>query len=190
MVGQRADGVTYSETADYWEAPIDARTSLVFTPWIESANDIDRGQRGEAVVGIKRLIFRDGGTALAMQAGAFWKSEPGEGCSEGGVELRFLGGTSSASGDRFINVELAGQALEGGCGGEKLDVTFGYHPTPHWMGLAQIFADSPQDGDESVKTQLTLVHFGDKPGHGVQIGVRARLDGGDAEPAVVMAFWG
>lgn len=190
VLGQRGeDEVVYSEIADYWELPVDNRSSVVFAPWVEAARDIDRGQRGEAVVAYKRLIFSNGGTAMAMQAGAFWQSEPGEGCSEGGVELRWLGGTSFDEGAGFVNMEVAERALEGGCSHAKLDVTVGYHASPHWMGMGQVFTEQSWLGDESVKAQLTVVHFGRNPRAGTQVGLRVRLDGGEPEPALVLAFW-
>jgi hypothetical protein len=85
-------------------------------------------------------------------------------------------------------VEAAGRALEGGCEGERLDITAGYHAGRNWLALGQIFFDAPQDGEESIKAELTFVRF-TRRGRGFQIGVRARLDGEDAEPALVLGLW-
>ncbi len=84
---------------------------------------------------------------------------------------------------------MATRALEGGCGGERLDLTAGYRPNERWLAMGQVFMDAPRDGDESVKAQLTLVRFLDS-GRGIQIGVRARIDDGAHEPAIVLALWG
>jgi hypothetical protein len=81
-------------------------------------------------------------------------SHPNEGCSEGGAELRWLGGRSFGQ-TSFVNVEAATRALEGGCEGQRLDLTAGYRPGENWLAMGQIFLDAPQDGEETVKAQLT-----------------------------------
>ena len=43
--------------------------------------------------------------------------------------------------------------------------------------------------EENVKVQVSLVRLGEA-GAGLQLGVRARLDGEDAEPALIVGFWG
>ncbi len=88
-----------------------------------------------------------------------------------------------------MNFELATRALDGGCEGERLDLTAGYRPNDDWLVMGQLFLDAPRDGDESVKAQFTLVRFGDD-GRGIQIGVRARIDDGAQEPAIVIGLWG
>jgi hypothetical protein len=185
--GER-DGLTYFETSAYWEIPLAPDVSVVATPWVEQAYDLPDGWRGEATVGVKRAIFSDDATVMALQAGAFWRSDPPEGCSEGGVELRWLGGRSL--GQRgFLNLEAAGRALVGGCGGERLELTMGYRPSEDWLLMGQVFADFPHEGDQSVKFQVSIVRFTDA-GRGIQLGLRARLDGGGAEPALVLGLWG
>jgi hypothetical protein len=52
-----------------------------------------------------------------------------------------------------------------------------------------VFYDAALRGDETVKAQISLVRFGHE-GRGVQIGLRARIDEGLTEPALVVAFWG
>lgn len=164
------------------------RWSVVVSPWVEQNYDTAEGWRGEAVAGVKRAWTNEHGGALALQAGAFWDSHPAEGCSEGGGELRVLVGRNL--GDHvFVNAEAAERRLRGGCAGERLDLTIGYHVNDHWLGMAQVFVDAPSRGDDSVKAQLSLVRFGERQ-RGLQLGVRARLDGDDAEPALVLAFWG
>jgi hypothetical protein len=126
---------------------------------------------------------------VALQAGGLWISHPeGAGCEEGGGELRLLGGTSFGQGG-FVNVEAATRALGGGCTGERLDLTVGYRPADDWMAMGQVFLDAPHRGEESVKAQLTLVRFGGDGG-GLQVGVRARIDGGPQEAALVIGLWG
>jgi hypothetical protein len=88
----------------------------------------------------------------------------------------------------FVNVEVAARALEGGCESQRLELTAGYHAGRNWLALGQIFFDAPQDGQESIKAELTLVHLG-RRGRGRQIEIRARLDGEDAEPALVIGLW-
>jgi hypothetical protein len=155
---------------------------------VEQNYDTVDGWRGEAVVGVKRGWTNEHGGALALQAGAFWDSHPADGCSEGGAEARVLVGRRL--GDHgFVNAEAAERRLRGGCSGERLDLTLGYHAGERWLGLAQLFVDAPSRGDDSVKAQLTLVRFGDS-GRAIQFGVRARLDGDDAEPALVLGLWG
>jgi hypothetical protein len=140
------------------------------------------------VVGVKRAIFRDESTVMALQAGAFWMSHPSEGCGEGGAEFRWLGGRSVGE-TGFINLEAATRLLEGGCEGERVDLTLGYRPARNWLGMAQLFFEAPREGEESLKAQITLVRFGES-GRGIQLGVRTRLDGGAQEPALVLGLWG
>ncbi len=91
----------------------------------------------------------------------------------------------------FVNLEAAGSVLEGGCGGERLELTFGRRWGEHWLGLAQVFGDwrAGEGYEDNVKAQISLVRLGDG-GAGLQLGVRARLDGDDSEPALMVGFWG
>jgi hypothetical protein len=184
--GQR-DELTYFETSAYIEAPIADRWSVVAAPWVEQNYDTPDGWRGEGIVGLKRAWTFEHGGALALQAGAFWSSHPGEGCGEGGGEARLLAGRALGA-HGFVNVEAAGRLLSGGCAGERVDVTLGYR-NGRWLGMAQLFVDAPDHGEESLKIQFAVARFGEK-GRGIQLGVRARLDGEDAEPALVLALWG
>lgn len=187
-VGER-DELTFYESSAYWEIPFAGDTALVAAPWVEQNYDTLDGWRGEAVLGVKRAVFRRGDTVMAVQAGALWISHPPLGCSEGGAELRWLGGRAFADGAGFMNLEAAGRALEGGCEGARLDLTLGYRSGERWMGMAQVFLDAPGYGEDTLKAQLTLVRFGDE-GRGVQLGLRGRIDGGGGEPALVLGFWG
>jgi hypothetical protein len=101
--------------------------------------------------------------------------------------VRALAGASLPH-NTFVNVELAERVLSGGCTDQRVELTAGAHAGPHWMGLAQVFVDGPDYGDETVKAELSLVHFDDH-GRGVQVGVRDRIDGGEHEFALVLAFW-
>lgn len=89
----------------------------------------------------------------------------------------------------FVNIEVAARALEGGCEGERLDLTAGFRPSENWLAMGQLFFDAPREGDETVKAQLTLVSF-TQSGRGIQVGLRARIDDGIEEPALVVALWG
>jgi len=100
-----------------------------------------------------------------------------------------LAGGRSFDNGAFLNVEAAARILDGGCGGERVDITGGARFSQNWLALGQIFIDAPQGGEEAVKAQLSLVRFGEN-GRGIQLGLRARIDGGAEEPALVLAFWG
>lgn len=184
--GQR-EGYTLLESSAYWEAPVAPSTSVVIAPWSESSADLESGWRGEAVVGVKRAIFRDDETVMALQGGAFWRSDPPGDCGEGGVEARWLGGRSFGE-TGFANMEVAGRVLDEGCPAGRVSLSLGYRPAENWLAMGEIFYDAPREGDESLKLQVSLVRFGDD-GRGIQVGLRTRLDG-SAETALVLGVWG
>ncbi len=184
--GQREDETPYYEGATY--SPVATDTSVVFAPWFESNHLVSDGWRGEAVFGFKHAFYRTGESVMALQAGALWVSNPDEGCSEGGAELRFLAGRSFAGGRAFANVETGVRALSGGCEGGRVEVSAGYRPRENWLAAGQVFMDAPVEGDDSLKVQVSEVRFG-RSGMGIQLGVRARTDGGEPEPAVVLGLW-
>lgn len=181
------DGATVSEQSVYWEVPEAEDTSVVIAPWFEQAQDLSDGWRGEAVIGVKRALFRDETDILAIQGGAFWRSDPPRSCGEGGAELRALGGRSLGDG-AFINLEVAGRLLEGGCHGAKVELSAGFRPYGDWLAMGQLFFDAPDDGEQNLKVQVSLVRF-DNAGAGLQLGVRLRLDDDNTEPALVLGFW-
>jgi len=187
VAGQR-DGVSFFESSGYWEVPLAEQTSVVATPWIEQNYDTIEGWRGEATLGLKQALLRSDATVLAVQAGAFWRSDPASDCAEGGGEVRLLGGASFGR-SGFANVEAAARTLSGGCTGQRLDLTVGYRPDEGWLAMGQIFVDAPHDREETVKAQLTVVRLGAEGG-GVQVGVRTRIDGGAEEAAFVIGWWG
>jgi hypothetical protein len=88
----------------------------------------------------------------------------------------------------FVSAEVAERVLSGGYTDQRVEIAAGMHAGRHWMGLAQVFIDGPQYGDETVKTQLSLVHF-DNHGRGIQLAIRNRIDGGQDELALVLSFW-
>lgn len=183
------DEVSFFETSAYYEVPLNRRVAVVAAPWIEQGADVgDEGWRGEAALALKTAIVRTDRAAMAIQGGVVWNSLPGFGCGETGVELRWLGGRSFGR-TGFVNLEAAGRAFEGDCGGQRLDLTAGFRPNEAWLAMGQVFMDAPRDGQSGVKAQFTLVRFGGE-GRGVQFGVRARIDDGIAEPALVLGFWG
>lgn len=182
-------GMSYFESSGYLEAPVAEDTSIVALPWVEQNYDREDGWRGEAIVAVKHTVFEEGDTVMAVQAGALWMSHPSEdGCSEGGAEVRWLTGRSFDNGG-FLNLEAAGRTLSGGCQGGRLEVTAGYRPADNWLVMGQVFFDAPREAEETVKAQITFVRFGES-GRGLQIGVRARIDGGEPEPALVIGLWG
>lgn len=127
---------------------------------------------------------------MAVQASAVWRAEPSRGCGEAGAELRVMGGMSFAQNGRaFVNVEAAARLEDGGCWGQRFDITAGYRPRENWLAMAQLFTDAPREGENVLLGQATLVRFGAE-GRGVQFGLRARVDGEALEPAFVLAFWG
>jgi hypothetical protein len=177
------------EASAFWEAPQGNDFAFVAAPWVEFGQDgEDNPWRAEATFAVKHVFYRDGPNVAAVQAGPLWVSQPDEGCSEGGAELRFLGGRS-ASENVFFNAEIAGRGLVGGCEGGRIELTAGYRPAANWLAMGQVFFDSPVDGEETTKVQFTLVRF-NETGHGLQIGLRARIDGEAAEPALVLGLWG
>ena len=188
-VGERESGAYYYEGSVYYEAPLNADSSVVFAPWVETDPSQGDGNRIEATFSAKRAIYRSDSDVVAVQAGVLYMSDPNEGCSEGGAEVRVLGGRSFSEGRAFFNAEAAARALSGGCEGGRVELTLGYRPAENWLAMGQVFVDSPLEGDDSVKAQITLVRF-DRNRRGWQIGLRARIDGEHAEPALVFGLWG
>ncbi|MBI3438789.1 MAG: hypothetical protein HY054_09115 [Proteobacteria bacterium] len=181
------EGLRYSETSGYLEAPVTKNDSVVIAPWLIQDYIDDNGWRAEATAGVKHVITHTDHTVAAVQVSALWVSSPPAHCDEGGAELRVLGGVNLPH-NTFVNAELAERVLSGGCSDQRAEFTGGMHLGRHWMGLAQVFVDGPQYGDETVKAQLSLVHF-DNHHRGIQIGIRDRIDGGEDELAVVVGFW-
>ena len=190
VAGER-EGLSFFESSAYLETPLDERSSLVAAPTFEQNYDTLEGWRGEAVIGLKGVAFRDDNTAVAVQGGAFWTSHPAEGCEEGGGEIRLLVGNSfTAFGQNgFLNVEGAVRALSGDCRSQRVELTAGYRAWENWLAMGQVFVDAPHEGDETVKAQLTITYF-QRNGAGVQLGLRARIDGGSEEAALVLGLWG
>lgn len=188
VVGER-DDLSYFESSAYWEAPLASSVSFVAAPWVEQNSDTLDGWRAETTLSLKHAVYRGEKSTMALQAGALWVSHPLPDCGEGGVEARWLGGRSVGDAG-FINLEAASRALEGGCGGERAELTLGYRPHEDWLAMAQVFVEAPRDDSEDiVRAQITLVSFGEN-GRGIQFGLRTRIDGGDAEPAFVLGLWG
>ncbi len=189
VLGAR-DEAPVLESQLYLEAPVAERVSLVARPWIENGETVgDEGWRAEVEGGVKAALLRTSNAAVAVQASAVWRSDPDLGCGEGAGEIRALGGMSFASGRGFLNAETAARVHDGGCPAGRVDLTLGYRPAPRWLGMAETFVFAPEGREAAVKAQFSLVRFSER-GSGVQLGVRVRLDGEDAEPALVVAFWG
>ncbi|MFZ2030339.1 MAG: hypothetical protein WAU68_08535 [Vitreimonas sp.] len=183
----KRDGLAYYETSGYLEAPLTHNDSVVISPWLIQDYSIERGWRAEATIAAKHVITRSEHIVTAIQAGALWVSDPPGHCEEGGAEVRALAGVNLPH-NSFVNAEVAERVLAGGCTDQRAEITAGIHAGHHWMALAQVFVDGPQYGDETVKAQLSLVHF-DNHGRGIQLGIRDRIDGGEDELALVLSFW-
>ena len=188
-VGQRNDVDVY-EVSGYGESGVDGRRSWVSTGWGEFAEDNADGTRAESYLGVKYALVTNEHAAISVQAGVLYITDPRDGCSEGGVELRFMGGRNFRHGS-FANLEVAGRALDGGeeCLGSRVELTVGRQDGGRWLALGQILVDAPLDGEDTVKAQFSLVRFGNDGGRGIQFGLRVRLDGGAAEPALVLGLW-
>lgn len=179
------------ESAAFIEEPLRPDTSVVAAGWFEQGYAAGPDLwRGEAALGLKRVVAQRGAAIAAVQGAAFWRSDPPGTCDEGGAELRWLSGTSLGQAGRgFINLDAAARLQSGGCLGRKLDLTAGYRPHEHWLGLGQAFLDAPDDGEHNWKAQFSLVRF-TPSGRGLQVGLRVRLDGDHREPTLVIGWWG
>lgn len=187
FVGESEDQPTFFEGAVYWERPIESATSLVATTWSSSDPATPTLTRHEIAAGVKRVVFDNDAWVLAAQGAAVWVSEALPECQEGGGEVRLLAGRSLAGGRAFLNAEAAARDFSG-CGNLRFDLTGGIRPAQNWLALGQIFYDAPSEGDEVVRAQLSVVRFLDS-GRGIQLGVRARIDGGEQEAAFVLGLW-
>lgn len=189
VTGLREGGVNFLETSAYYEFPVNERWAVVATPMLEQAYDVgNNGWRAEGTLALKAQVAHSDRAAMALQGGLAWNSWPGSGCGQMGMELRWLGGHSFGR-TGFVNVEAAGRAFEGGCAGQRLELAAGYRPRRPWLAIGQVFMDARETGDSTIKAQFTMVRFrsGDR---GIQMGVRARIDEGLAEPAIVLGIWG
>jgi hypothetical protein len=111
---------------------------MVAAPWVEQNYDTEEGWRGEAIVGVKRAVFRDDTYAAAVAGSAFWSSHPGPACGEGGAELRLMAGASREQAlGAFVNVEVAAHMVDGGCEGQDVDLTVGFRPTDRWLVMGR-----------------------------------------------------
>lgn len=189
--GQDAFGGYQTETDYFWERPLSRRFSLVAHPRMESGAAYMDGWRADADLGVKAAFLRGDDGAAAVQAAAVWRSDAEPGCAEMGGELRLMGGMSRGWGARsaFINLEAATRLHGGGCSRQRLDLTAGFSPHEDWLGLAQTFADFSPDGEAVIRTQASVVRFGEGR-RGLQLGLRLRLDGDAREPAIVLGWWG
>lgn len=189
-VGEQEDGWNY-ESGLYWEQPLDEGWSLVATPW--SLNGPSAGPdywKAETVISLKWAVSEREGAVSAAQAGLVWRSDLAE-CGETGMELRWLQGIAPRAWDgAFVNLEAAARVHDGGCAGARFDLTAGTRAGSDWLTLAELFTDAPEGGDLSVKAQLSFVWFGAEADiGGVQLGLRAPLDGADAPVMLVLGIW-
>ena len=194
--GQEITTFTYGETefgsvseSDYFrEQPLGSRWALVLHPWVEyGADEFGETVRAEAFAGLKRALHRGSRMATAVQAGVAWRSDPPDGCDEGGGEVRALAGASWTH--AFLNAEAAAQAFSGGCGRQRFEITGGFRPTQRWMALGQAFVEAGGAGDETIQLQASVVRFGADGRRGLQLGVRTRLEAEEASPLLVLGWW-
>jgi hypothetical protein len=185
VAGER-DETGVFETSVYWEVPISEDTSVVAAPWLEHDSGAVDGWRGEGVLGFKRSLLQRGPLVTGLQGSAVWMSHPQADCEGWGGEFRWLGGVSYGEG--FVNLEAATRVLGDGCEERRLDMTLGYRPADGWLGLGQILIEAPEERERTLRLQVSLVRFGED-GQGLQVGLRGRIDGGPAEPALVIGLW-
>jgi len=182
----------FTESSLYAETPIHRSTnfSVVATPWAgQDPTSSTHHWRGEATLGVKAAVLRTRMSAVSVQAGVAWRSDPKTGCGETGAELRLLAGSSfGKQGRSFFNVEAAALSSGAHCTVGRFDLTAGYHASDRWMGMAQVFTEGRRGSDVVLLGQVSLVRL-QSESRGVQFGVRARLDDGEREPALVIAFW-
>lgn len=179
---------TAFEASIYNERPIERETSVVATTWFTRDITQQSTFRGEASLGLKQQIFENDDWVVAAQGSALWQSEPGPDCGEAGGELRVLAGRSLSE-RTFLNTEVALREYGGSCGATRFDVTAGWRPNSRWLALGQVFYDAPDQGEEVIRAQVTLVRFLNS-GRGIQIGVRSRIDGEADEVMLVLGSWG
>jgi hypothetical protein len=185
VAGER-DEASVFEASIYWEMPVSDDASVVAAPWLELDSGAIEGWRAEGVLGFKRSLLQRGPLVTALQGGALWMSHPRADCEGWGGELRWLGGLSIGEG--FVNLEAATRVLGEGCGERRLDLTLGYRPADDWLGLGQVLIEAPEERESALRLQLSLVRFVED-GRGLQVGLRGRIDGGPAEPALVIGLW-
>jgi hypothetical protein len=144
-------------------------------------------ETAEAEVAVKGEVWRRPGVVAAVQAGATWRDTPAPGCGEWGGEVRVLSGAAAEK--AFATLELAGRAEEGGCPHVRLDGAVGWRPNRSWMAMTQVFIDKDLAYEHVTKVQASLVRFS-RRGRGVQIGVRAELDGREFRaPILIVSYW-
>jgi hypothetical protein len=186
VVGEDEGGV-FAETQMLLEAPLSSRTAFVARP--SAAGDAGGLAEGEVEAGLKQALLRSDNAIVSVQATALWRDNRNLGCEGSGGELRGMGGLGFADGRGFVNVEVAGRAVEGGCRVRRLEAAAGWRPNPRWLGLAEGFFYGDNDRDPGLKAQMSVVRMG-RGGRGLQVGVRVNLDdGGDAAPALVLGLW-
>jgi len=192
-VGERG-GENFYESSLYWEAPTDnSRMAWTGSTWVGQHADNAPGEdkwRGEASFALKTELAKTDHASAAAQVGAIWRSDPADGCGEGGIEARAMAGRSfDRDGRTFANAEIAARAHAGGCASTRIDLSAGFRPDNDWLAIGQVFSSEPRGGDMAVHAQVSLVRF-DRGGRGLQIGLRTRLDGDEPETALVIGLWG
>jgi hypothetical protein len=196
--GQEILTVAYGETATqefsqtdlYLELPVHERWSIVAHPRYETSTGSEEGWRADAELGAKAALLVRPGAAASVQAAMLWRSDPEAGCDASGGEIRALGGLSRGLGEGsgFINAEAALRLFGGGdCQRQRFELTAGYRPSERWLAISQAYVDADPEGEAIVRAQTSLVRF--FGAHGVQLGVRVRLDGEEREPALVLGWW-
>ncbi|MBU6373794.1 MAG: hypothetical protein KJS97_13790 [Alphaproteobacteria bacterium] len=171
------------------------RASVIVETWSRDASD-ERRLRGG--VGLKLSLHRGPHWAVAVQGGGLFvdgaeKGVPdpdsgGPRCVGAGGEGRVMVGRAPRAAGRgpFVTVELASRA-QGGCASALVDATIGYEIEHKWILLAQAFQDRGLHGSETLNVQVSAVRL--RRMRGLQIGLRARLDGAEPEPAVIIGLW-
>lgn len=168
------------------------RVALVADTWTRNGAE----NRSRVGLALKLQAHHGPRWAVAVQGGALYADgsaaddapPTARPCVGPGGEGRIAIGRGQARGDRgaFAALELAYRA-QGGCAAALTEATIGYKLEAKWLLLAQAFQDHDLHGTETVKVQVSAVRF--RRARGVQIGIRCRVDGAEAEPAVIIGVW-
>lgn len=167
--------------------------------WQSGRDGMERFEgRGPVEIGARWRLYQDdrnvvsvyGGYSQAGETRNAGYAEPGQG--ERDFEYRLLAGRG---GERlFVEVQVARRLRQGLPDESRLDLTLGYHATPNWTLMGQIYSgvtDANEDGYRAqwvVSDFSAIRHFGDWSG---QLAWRHTLTGRSTpiSKGPVLAIW-
>lgn len=154
--------------------------------------------RGPVEIGARWRVYQDDRNVVAVYAGYAQSgetrnagyAEPGQG--ERDIEYRLLAGRGTER--MFAEIQLARRLRQGLPDEGRMDLTLGYHVTPEWTLMSQLYmgrTDANLDGDRSqwvVNDFSVIRHFGDWSG---QVAWRQTLAGSSTPVSrgPVLAVW-